>query len=263
MKIGGASSVAYMSEVRNGKPSLPKSAGTPETSPLSKLNDEAVLSKKADNLLNLRSISELEKKQFSGILSRASAVESAVQKNPKEFLKTLSPTEMDLLRRAHSLADPIDISSLSDEGAQNLLVEPGAAQDLDNNGLTMVGKANTIAFPPRNAPASFKAAWEEATEGMSFADIPMHLPFMIGLANIHVDEKGAVTAYEPTDPEWRNPFADANYDYSTKIKEIVSGIRYQHSLGQMTDDRYKQEMGFYSRLKAGMTKFQTSNEIAA
>ncbi|MFZ2957810.1 MAG: hypothetical protein WA705_13065 [Candidatus Ozemobacteraceae bacterium] len=263
MKIGGVQSSMYVSEVKQVRPALPKNSEIQATNTSSNKTDSFVFSKKAEDLLNIRSISDLEKLQFKSIISRASETESPAKTSPKEFLNTLSITEMDLVRRVHSLAESIKIESLSEEGAKNLLVQPGSAEDLDNNGLTTVGAGNFITFPPKNAPASFKKAWEDASEGLSFADIPMELPFMTGLANLHENKDGSVTSYEPTDPEWKNPFADSNYDYGKKIKEIVSGIEYQHSFGQVSEEQYKKEMSFYSRLTQGMAENQTSSEKAA
>lgn len=254
MKINGAPSSWNLSGVKNAKNASPGISVPPATKSLPNKTDAVVLSKKADHLLDLRSISDLEKKQFQSILGRASEADLSEKSKAKEFLNSLSPRELDLVRLAHCLADPIDINSLSEEGARNLLVEPGAAQDLDNNGLTSVGKGNSFAFPPNNAPASFKKAWAEAIEGMNPLEIPMHLPFQIGLANIHKNEDGSVTAYEPGDPEWKNPYADSSYDYSKKIRETVAGIEYQHSMGQLSEARYQQEMGFYNCLKQGMAK---------
>jgi hypothetical protein len=240
------SMVSFLEVKKAGASSTPKNQIQTET-PSSKESDAFEFSGKALDLLKRRSISDLEKQQYKMILTRAA--EPGVSADPKAFLKTLSKSEMDLLRRAQSLADPIEINTLAAEGAANLLVEPGAARDLDNNGLTMVGKGNSIAFPSNNAPESFKAAWAKATEGMDPLDIPMHLPFMIGLANIHIDQNGTVTSYEPTDPEWKNPFADSEFDYSKAIQNIVAGIEYSHATGRMSEEQFQKDMGFYKSLR--------------
>lgn len=237
--------------VKKHEASSTKASQTQPATVSPKEADSFEFSGKALDLLDRRSISDLERQQYKMILSRGA--EPGAASDPKAFLKTLSKNEMDLMRRAQSLADPIEIDSLTAEGAANLLVEPGAGRDLDNNGLTTVGKGNSIAFPSNTAPESFKAAWAKATEGMDPLQIPMHLPFMIGMANIHVDQNGAVTSYEPTDPEWKNPFADPGFDYSRTIKNIVAGIEKQHSIGGMTEEQYQKDMGFYKRLKQSMS----------
>lgn len=74
------------------------------------------------------------------------------------------------------------------------------------------------------------------------------------------DKDGSVTSYEPADSEWKNPFANSNYDYAKKIKEIVSGIEHQHSFGQLPEEQYKKKMSFYSRLMQGLAENQASNK---
>lgn len=91
--------------------------------------------------------------------------------NPKAFLKSLSPSELTAVQTIHCLANPIDVDSLSEEGAANLLVSPDQAQDIDNDGFEMVGAAKTRMFPPPNAPASVKQAWKDATAHMSDSDM--------------------------------------------------------------------------------------------
>lgn len=237
-----------------GKTTVPDKAVTGNNTP-EPATDRFILSEKADSLLNLRSISDLEKRQFKAIIGTASSQENL---DPKAFLASLSKAELDLVRRVHCLADRIEVGNLSDEGARNLLVEPGAGEDLDNNGLIAIGKGNTIAFPPRNAPESFKKAWNDAVEEAGgMLDAPMHLPFMIGLANLHIAEDGTVTQIDPDDPQWRNPFADAGFDYGGKIDEVVAGLKYQNSIGLLPDEIFKRDMRFYGRVKEGMVHYRT------
>lgn len=253
MQIGGVTSAISLYHARRNQSNAESSTTlVPSASPASPVPAVTCeLSAKATDLLNRRSVSDLDKKQLQSLLSRA--VAENAQADPKTFLASLSPTELDLVRRAHCLADRIDVETLSYEGAYNLLVEPGAGQDLDNNGLTRIGIGNTIAFPPRNAPESFKAAWAKATESQeSLMDTPMHLPFMIGLANLHVAADGSVTSIAPDDPRWRNPFAAEDFDYAGKIDEIVSSIKYQYSRGQVSDQIFKRDMRFYSILTQEM-----------
>ncbi|PCJ31969.1 MAG: hypothetical protein COA99_16755, partial [Moraxellaceae bacterium] len=70
------------------------------------------------------------------------------------------------------LADPIQVSALSKEGAMNLLAQPDKTNmvDLNNDGIVEIGIAKMMTFPPVNAPAEVHQAWEEATAGMSEGD---------------------------------------------------------------------------------------------
>jgi hypothetical protein len=94
---------------------------------------------------------------------------SGLADDPRSFLARLSPTELTTLQSVQSLADPIRPESLCVEGAVNLLLPRSLSQDVDKNGMTSVGTAQTFVFPPTNAPADFKAAWEAKTANLSFA----------------------------------------------------------------------------------------------
>lgn len=83
------------------------------------------LSSKAVDLMQRRQISDEATGQFKDILARANA--SNAQSAPKAFLNGLSPLEMETLRTVHSLAGSINVSTLTNEGAANLLVQPGSA----------------------------------------------------------------------------------------------------------------------------------------
>lgn len=198
-------------------------------------------SSKALELLRVRQVSDAAIQQFKDILGRADTANA--QANPKAFLNSLSAAEMEVLRKVHSLADTIDVSSLNNEGAANLLVQPGSAEDLDNNGLTSIGAANLLAFPPRNAPESFKAAWAAATAGKSFADIPTHMIFAVGLANI---------GREPGDPNWRNPYADPNYDYQGAVSSIMDSLKYEYAHNMIPEKQFLHDMDLYDSLSKAM-----------
>lgn len=217
------------------------SAATPSANASASPDAVVTLSSKALELMRVRQISDETTQQFKDILARANA--SNAQADPKTFLNSLSASDMEVLRKVHSLAGSIDVSSLNNEGATNLLVQPGSAEDLDNNGLTSVGAGNGFTFPPRNAPASFKAAWASATEGKSFADIPTHMIFAVGLANI---------GREPGDPNWRNPYADPNYDYTSAVSDIMSSLKYEYAHNMIPLEQYQHDMDFYGRLSKAM-----------
>lgn len=199
------------------------------------------LSSKALDLMQRRQISAENAEQFKDILAKASAANA--QANPKAFLNDLSSSDMEVLRQVHCLADSITISTLTHEGAANLLVQPGSEQDLDNNGLTSVGAGNSITFPPSNAPESFKAAWAAASEGMSPLDIPPHMIFAVSLANIGL---------EPGDPNWRNPYADPGFDYKSAVSNSIDALKFSYERGGISTERFQNSMDFYTRLSEAM-----------
>lgn len=246
-KAAAAIGKTFTSEAASGT----SAAGATQASASSSPDVVVTLSSKAMELLRARQVSDETTAKFKDILARADAANA--QQNPKAFLSSLSTADMEVLRQVHSLADTINVSTLNNEGAANLLVQPGSAQDLDNNGLTAIGAANTITFPPQNAPESFKAAWNSATEGMSFGDIPTQMIFAVGLANIHHDPStGQTTSISPDDPNWRNPYADPNYDYRGAVGKVISGLEYQYAQKMISQTQYEHDMSFYNRLSQAL-----------
>ena len=127
--------------------------------------------------LKQRNMGEEDINAFSNLLLEAQGRQSSAL----DYLGRLSKAELEILQNAHSLADPINVSVLSEEGARNLLTQPDnqGKVDLNNDGIVEVGLAKTIHFPPVNAPQFVKDAWEKATEGMAefdkaFLQLSMH-----------------------------------------------------------------------------------------
>lgn len=208
-------------------------------------------SAKAQELLKAREVSESQQETFRQILQKAEVANA--QADPKAFLHSLSGAEMDALREVHSLAQPIDLAAVNDEGAANLLIQPGSARDLDNNGLTTVGASHLIAFPPNNAPESFKAAWASVTAGRSFGDIPSQMILAIGVGNIHVDPTtGQAVTVSPDDPQWRNPYAEPNFDYAAAVQRTMDGLRDDRLHNRMSEAQFQHDMDFYERLSRAM-----------
>ena len=81
-------------------------------------------------------------------------------------LKTLDAASLAVLQRAASLADPVAVSALSEEGAENLLLAPTEAIDRDHDGLVERGIGRTVAFPPPDAAPELRAAWEKTVDGL-------------------------------------------------------------------------------------------------
>ncbi|SFK02440.1 hypothetical protein [Methylophaga sulfidovorans] len=198
----------------------------------------AALSDKSVALMHQRKMSDDDVETFQNILQKVQQTH-----DPKAALRSLSADELDVVRQAHGLAEPIKISVLSDEGAANLLNAPGYTHDLNNDGLTTIGEGNMFTFPPENAPASFKAAWEEASDGLSIMDIPTHMIFAVGLANI---------GREPGDPNWVNPYASPDYDYGNAVSEIMDSVEYQYNHNMMSFEQYQKNMSFYNKLTTAM-----------
>ncbi len=171
--------------------------------------------------------------------------------DPKAFLDSLSEDQLEVVRRVHSLADPISVDELSEEGALNLLLPPPAQVDLNHDGFTRSGIAYGMRFPDSNTPADVTAAWEEATEGMSLRDrmiyeLEMMLPLLT--ANIVCDEDGRfLERYEPGDPRFTNPMASEDYSYSDAVQDCLDYL--ERFRNQMPPERYQKDTAFWTKLE--------------
>ena len=120
------------------------------------------------SLLSQRQLSPDDISAFKDILTEAK--NSHLPKH--QFLLTLEPTDLAILQKVNGLAEPIAVNNLTAEGATNLFATPSGEGlvDLNNDGIVKIGEANTLHFPPVNAPQYVKDAWDKATEGLDFFD---------------------------------------------------------------------------------------------
>ncbi len=183
--------------------------------------------------------------------------------NPKEFVATLSQKELKTIQLVQRLADPIEPSSLSNEGALNLLIPPPAHVDESGDGITQVGRANVLRFPDSNTPRSVRDAWNQATEGLSDQE-RMHFSFQvvsqIGLANMHFDAEGNfIRSAEPGDPDWINPFATKDFTYSKLATQWLSYLdRFRN---QMPPEQYLKSHEFWSSFAERLGQREISSEL--
>ena len=170
---------------------------------------------------------------------------------PKEYLASLSKDELSVVQRAHALAEGIDVDSLSEEGAINLLVPPAAQIDLDHDGLTQCATAYNMRFPDSTTPPEVVQAWEEATAGMSWGERAIHelqMKMPLLTANIICDESGRfLRQREPGDPDFINPMASPDYSYVQATQDCLEYL-----------DAFRNRMPIeqYDRDKAFFTDFQ-------
>ncbi|QDT43730.1 hypothetical protein Pan241w_38340 [Gimesia alba] len=192
------------------------------------------------------------KQSFGELIVRAH--EEGGYVDPKGFLQKLSQEELAVVQKVQSLASPIRVSALTEEGALNLLLPPATQVDLNNDGITQSGIANGLRFPSSNTPAAVAKAWEEATEGMSFAEKAMaELQIMLPLmtANLEVDENGKfVRQYEPGDPEYRNPMAEVGYSYVAATKDRLDALEFMKH--EIPADRYERQKSFWNKFQQSL-----------
>tara|TARA_R110002111_G_scaffold2705_4_gene17929 strand:- start:12942 stop:13790 length:849 start_codon:yes stop_codon:yes gene_type:complete len=192
------------------------------------------------------------KQSFGEIIVRAH--EEGGYVDPQSFLQKLSRDELAVIQKVQSLASPIQVGSLTEEGALNLLLPPATQVDLNNDGITRTGLAKGLRFPSSNTPAAVVKAWEETTEGMSFgekaiAEFQMLLPLIT--ANLEVDENGKfVRLYEPGGPEFKNPLANADYSYVTATKARLASLEFMKH--EIPADKYESQKSFWNKFQQSL-----------
>jgi hypothetical protein len=201
------------------------------------------LSEKSLNLLNLRQLNKDEIRQFSEILTDA----NRQQGSAKPILLDMSADELALIQKANSLADPINVASLSEEGAANLLSQPDNSDkvDLNNDGIVEVGAARTVVFPPVNAPNGVKSAWESATAGMSEGDkLTLELRMHIAVFGINVEGVSQKQALSP-DQQWSQSGID------NLFKDLRSNLDFRVNMEGWTEHNLMLK-GFYERFESAL-----------
>lgn len=149
----------------------------------------------------------------------------------KEFLATLTPDELYAIQKAQNLAKGIDVSKLSDEGAENLFVlmkDKRNYVDLNNDGITEIGEGKTFIFPPPNAPDTVKDAWDKTTEGMTFKEKMLALsPFLAQqlIANSHKMPDGSFKVISPGEPGYVNIFGESTEDFCGLVNTIIERLK--------------------------------------
>ena len=173
------------------------------------------LSAESVNLLKMRGQSDQQVTDFAALLGKANE-QMDQQTSAKQVLSAMSAEELRLLQKSVSLADPIQVSSLSDEGARNLLAQPDRTGmvDLNNDGIVEVGAARTVSFPPVNAPDSVHKAWDKATENLSDQDkMILQLQMHHQVYGFNIEGYGNKQALSPQDQwsseGWKQLIADA------------------------------------------------------
>lgn len=174
--------------------------------------------------------------------------------DPKGFLQNLSRDELGVVQKVQALASGINVESLTEEGALNLLLPPAAQVDLNHDGLTRNGAAYGLRFPDSNTPAAVVSAWEESTEGMSFrelafAELQVMLPKLV--ANIVVDENGAfLHRYEPGDAGFKNPMAASDYSYLAATRDQLESLEFMKN--KLPAEQYESQKSFWSKFQQSL-----------
>lgn len=179
--------------------------------------------------------------EYGKLLQRAHA--EGGYATPQQFLALLSPSELEVVQRVHNLAQPIEVGSLTEEGALNLLLPPATQVDLDGDGITMSGAARGLRFPDSNTPAEVVRAWEEATAGMPVGD---RMTYELRMASpvLHTAAPGT----EGTDSLEPNPRNRPDYSYVDTTQRWLDYL--DHFKSQMPPDQYTTQKEFWSNFQS-------------
>jgi len=157
------------------------------------------------------------------------AFENGGYDDPLAFINSLSTEELDTLQHISQLADPINPSTLTKEGALNLIYAPGHGKDLNQDGFYEAGIGRTTMFPPDHAPDSVKQAWKDATKNMNWmekATLEFHCTIVEAASNNNGMVNGQLT----------NVYIAPDTDYSQFTKDTIS-----HLLASKADKNAKQK----------------------
>jgi hypothetical protein len=207
-------------------------AGSGGSAPGGSLVD--VLGATQTEMAEIRGVDREDQREYATILHEAYADDG--MKDPQKFLQSLSASDLDVVRRIRCLADTINPSTLSDEGATNLLLPEGYSVDLNHDGIDEVGAAKSLHFPPRDAPAAFTDAWFEATKDMQFGDYAT--ASMTFLCAFHPPGDAGNAAALPS---------NRLESYRTVVDNYLSML--EHYGGMLPEGQYERDHPFFSRLK--------------
>lgn len=173
---------------------------------------------------------------------------------PKAYLQSLSSEQLRAIQQVQYLADPIQVSDLSEEASLNLLLPPDAQVDEDHDGLTAVGAAYTIRFPDSRTPSKVRDAWESATKDLSESDrltyeLQMAMPLLT--VNMHFHSDGQyVGSSQPGDADWINPMASDDFSY---VDAATGWLEYlERFKNQMPPEQYQKDRSFWSSFRSNL-----------
>jgi hypothetical protein len=184
-----------------------------------------------------RGVSAKDEAAFAGILNRAYA--TGGMDDPAAFLQTLSREELGIIQRVHSLGAAIDPSSLSKEGAYNLLLPDGYSVDFNRDGMEDLGAGRGIHFPPRDAPQAVVDAWNTASQGMDEGDLLTYsLVMHSAIFGIRIGD-GPATGGMPS---------DSIDSYRTVVGNYLDML--ERLRGQLPVGQYARDKPFFTELRA-------------
>jgi predicted transcriptional regulator len=183
---------------------------------------------------------------FEAIYNKAKEQEIGFS-NAKEFLQTLSQSELQTLQKYSGLAESVDVKSLSSEGAYNLLLHDNEQYDFNGDGVAEVGIGKHILPVPTTMPADVRDAYISAMNALSDKEKLMVMSLTFDPARLTSEINN--TSYTPT-----------TIDYNF-LKEQVQN-RLHPKDGAYTSEEAKLAVAaFWNAFNASFTGDKTANEV--
>ena len=190
-------------------------------------------------------VREPHKEAFEEIYSQAKE-EKVTMSNAKEFLNSLTNEELGTLQDYALLVDEINVDSLNDEGAYNLLLHHYEKYDFNKDGLVSNGISQGGSLIPENMPTKEKKALVESLNEMDEKDSFLAL-MMINLPKFVVAEDGTVTTKFNNDPMDYNAIMD-------RIHRILNPQPGEHRSASLLDTISRFQEIFKSNFEESDTK---------
>ncbi len=184
--------------------------------------------------------------RFEAIFNKAQDADIKLS-NAKDFLHSLSPAELTTLQKYSGLADKINIDSLSNEGAYNLVMHDNQQFDFNNDGVAEVGAAKRMLAVPINMPQDVQDAYVSAMNSLSDKD--RMTAMILTLDTAHLNSVINNKPYTPT-----------KMDYEYLSKQVQSHLNPTN--GAYTSDEAKTSIAaFWNAFNAAYKgdKTQTDN----
>lgn len=179
----------------------------------------------------------------------------------KDYLATLSSQDLKVIQKEHCLAQEINVNSLSEEGAENLLVANGDYRklvDLNNDGITEIGAGKNFIFPPPNAPDEVKDAWDQATANLTLKEkMSALLPFLAKQIEVNAYRMpdGTFKVRSPGEAGYRNAFGSTVQSYYNLIDEVKAELENDPERANSERQKYiKFEMSILNKFLENLNK---------
>ena len=183
---------------------------------------------------------------FEAIYNKAKEQEISFS-NAKEFLRTLSQSELQTLQKYSGLAATVDVNTLSSEGAYNLILHDNEQYDFNGDGVAEVGIGKHILPVPTTMPADVRDAYISAMNSLSDKEKLMAMSLTFDPARL-------------TSEINNTPYTLTTIDYNF-LKEQVQNRLHPKDGAYSSQEAKLAVAAFWNAFNASYTGDKSSNEV--